>query len=122
MPRRSRLPVMLLAAGICTSGVGCAPRAYPYRRADYPQQRFERRAWEAGYREGLEHGRDDARHGREFSFARHHEDGEANQGYDRDDTSRPAYRSEYRQGFRAGYREGFNRVAGAGAFKRPEPR
>ena len=70
---------------------------------------IERRAYDKGYREGLEEGRNDARHHRDFSPTRHSEYRDADDGYHRHDGDREFYRRNYRRGFDVGYRESFDR-------------
>ena len=62
-------------------------------------------------REGVEEGRNDARHDRSFSPQRHHEYRDADNGYHRDYGEREYYRRSFRQGFEAGYRQSYERNA-----------
>lgn len=112
MLKAYRIPAILLALGVWTTTAACASRTYAYRNTGYQYQQFERRAYDNGYREGLEHGRDDARSGRQFSYTRHDEYRDADEGYHRSDGNKDVYRQAYRDGFRAGYMEAFNQVAG----------
>src|SRR5437879_36748 len=84
------LPVLLLLAGVSVAAPACAAQTYGYGypRDGYPRdgvyaRGIERRAYDNGFREGLEEGRNDARHNREFSYQRHDEYRDADQGYHR---------------------------------------
>src|SRR6266542_5287158 len=104
------LPALLLATAVAVPA--CAAQTYGYR---YPNggygRELERRAYDNGFREGLDEGRNDARHHRSFSFDRHNEFRDADNGYHRDYGDREFYRRSYRQGFQAGYTESFRREA-----------
>ena len=107
------LPALLLAAGVAVSAPACAAQTYGYgypTRGVYGRD-IERRAYDNGYREGLEEGRNDARRNRSFSPERHDEFRDADDGYRRSDGDIYYYRQNYRQGFQAGYRESFDRIA-----------
>ena len=70
------LPALLLVAGVAAAAPACAAQTYGY---GYPRTNggygrdIERRAYDNGYREGLEEGRNDARRNRNFSPERHGE-------------------------------------------------
>jgi hypothetical protein len=117
--RHLHLPAMLLAV-TAAAAPACATPFYQ-SRGGYPQS-FDRRAYDNGYREGLARGRDDARRGREFSYARDDEYRDADKGYRRQYGNRDAYRRMFRQGFQAGYTESFNRFARAFPRTTPFPR
>ena len=68
-----------------------------------------RRAYDNGYSQGFEDGRDDARRRRPFSLERHGEYRDAERGYRRGYGERDPYRVGFRRGFEAGYRDAFNR-------------
>jgi len=110
---RSRLlPALALAAGVAIAAPACA-QTYGYgggrnRDAGYARE-IERRAYDTGYREGLEEGRNDARRGRDYAPSRHGEYRNADDGYHRRDGEREFYRRVYRRGFEVGYRESFDR-------------
>jgi hypothetical protein len=101
------LITLLAATPACaqTYGYGGYGR-YPDR--GYARE-IERRAYDKGYREGLEEGRNDARHHRDFSPTRHGEYRDADDGYHRGDGDREFYRRNYRRGFDSGYRESYER-------------
>lgn len=75
-------------------------------------------AYDLGYRDGAQAGRDDARDGRGYEYQRHRDYRDANGGYDSRDGSRDAYRDRYRSGFVAGYRDGYYSASGRGAYGR----
>jgi len=102
--------MLLLAAGIALATTGCASTVYGsgYPRGDGVYGReLERRAYDNGFRQGIEQGRNDARRNRDFSPQRHSEYRDADNGYHRDYGDREFYRRTYRQGFEVGYREGY---------------
>ena len=107
------LPTLILAAGVAISAPACAAQVYrsgPPREVVY-ERGIERRAYDIGFREGVEEGRNDARRHRDFSYQRHNEFRDADQGFHRDDGDREFYRRSYREGFQAGYSGEYNRVA-----------
>jgi hypothetical protein len=71
-------------------------------------QEVERIAHQNGYHEGREAGETDARRGRSFSFDRHDDWRDADEGYKRQYGDREFYRHEFREGFSAGYTEAYN--------------
>jgi hypothetical protein len=109
------LPALVLAAGVGLSTQACAAQTYGYgypggRNGGYGRE-LERRAYENGYREGVEEGQNDARRGRDFSYQRHDEYRDADAGFRRSDGDINRYRRSYRDGFQAGYGESYNRNA-----------
>jgi hypothetical protein len=114
------LPALALAAGVGVVTPACAGPLYQSRGV-YSQS-FERRAYDNGRREGFVRGRDDARSGRQFSYARDGSYRNADIGYRRQDGSLDAYRRTFRQGFQDGYSEGFNQFARAIPRTTPYPR
>jgi len=112
MMKRSRLmPTLALAAVVAVAAPACA-QTYGYG-GRYPDagyaREIEHRAYDLGYREGLEEGRNDARRGRDFAPSRHSEYRNADDGYHRRDGDREFYRRVYRRGFEIGYRQSFDR-------------
>jgi hypothetical protein len=77
---------------------------------------IERRAYDYGYREGLQQGNSDARRNRSFSPESHSEFRNADDGYSRSDGDRSFYRQNYRQGFQVGYRESYDRLARSSVY------
>jgi hypothetical protein len=108
------IPALMLATGVAIAAPACA-QTYGYGGGygRYPDggyaRQIERRAYDKGYREGLEEGRNDARRHRDFAPARHDEYRDADDGYHRGDGDREFYRRNYRRGFEVGYRESFDR-------------
>jgi hypothetical protein len=109
---------VLLAGGVLTASAACASQGafYGYQR-DY--RNFERRAYDNGYREGLEHGEKDARRGRDFAYAHDSEYRDADHGYNRSYGSIDAYRRVFRQGYTDGYTEGYRGSHGGPDYNRP---
>lgn len=69
-------------------------------------------AYDRGYREGLHHGEEDARSGRDFAYEHDRDYQRADDGYDRRHGNRDAYRRVYRDAYATGYREGYSRSSG----------
>src|ERR1700704_2329099 len=98
------LPALLLTLGVCVATTACADQLYGYGGYGGRGGRdIERRAYDRGYREGLEEGQNDARRDRDFSYTRHDEYRDADEGFHRGDGDINLYRSSFRQGFQAGY-------------------
>jgi hypothetical protein len=104
-------PALLLVAGVAAAAPACAAQTYGYPTRGVYGRDIERRAYDYGYREGLEQGNNDARRNRSFSPERHGEFRDADDGFRRGDGDRSFYRQNYRQGFQVGYRESYNRIA-----------
>jgi len=106
------LPTLMLAGLVAVVAPACAAQTYGYR---YPSgdvyRDVERRAYDRGLRDGADEARNDVRHGRSFSFERHSEYRDADNGYHRGDGEVNFYRRSYRQGFQSGYTEIFRRDA-----------
>lgn len=64
-------------------------------------------AYQRGYEDGLQKGREDARGNREFDPVRHSWYRNANRGYDDNDGSRERYRIVYREAFEDGYQNAY---------------
>jgi hypothetical protein len=96
----------LLAGGLLTTSSACASQGtfYSYR---HENREFERRAYDNGYREGLEHGEKDGRRGRDFAYAHDSEYRDADRGYHRSFGSVEVYRRVFRQGYVDGYTQGY---------------
>ena len=101
----------LLAAGVCIAVPACASGGYYTYRDGRGAPEFERRAYDAGYREGVSHGEHDARDRREFRVDRDSDYRHADDGYHREYGDRDDYRRSFRRGYEAGYTEGYNRFA-----------
>ena len=103
------LPALVLSAGVLAAAPACASYDYyGYQRGSIARD-VERRAYDSGYREGIKKGDEDSRRGRAFSFQRHDDWRDADDGYHRDYGDREFYRRVYRRGFETGYSEAFNR-------------
>ena len=114
-------PALLLVAGVAVATPACAAQTYGYgypTRGVYGRD-IERRAYDYGYREGLEQGNNDARRNRSFSPDSHSEFRNADDGYSRNDGDRSFYRQNYRQGFQVGYRESYDRMARSERLRQP---
>src|SRR5207249_10729677 len=84
------LPALVLSAGVLAAAPACASYDYGYQRGSISRD-VERRAYDNGYREGVKRGDDDGRRGRAFSFERHGDWRDADDGYHRDYGSRDFY-------------------------------
>lgn len=69
----------------------------------------ERAAYDNGYRDGVRAGERDGRSGRSFSYNRHDDWRDADQGYRREYGSYDFYRRAFRNGFESGYSEAYDR-------------
>src|SRR5215468_5819946 len=110
---RNRYMSAVALVGLLAATPACA-QTYGYGGyGRYPDRGYareiERRAYDNGYRQGLEEGRNDARHRRDYSPTRHREYRNADDGFHRGDGDREFYRRSYRRGFDIGYREAFDR-------------
>jgi hypothetical protein len=104
---------LLFLAGVAVATPACAEQIYGYggqRRSVY-ERNFERRAYDNGYRDGVQEGQNDARRGRDFSYQRHNQYRDADDGYRRGVGDRDDYRRSFRQGFQTGYSEAYSRYA-----------
>jgi hypothetical protein len=110
LSRYRYFPALLLVAGVWIATPACAAQTYGYRDRGYARE-LERRAYDNGFREGLQEGQNDARRGHDFSYERHNEFRDADQGFRRGDGDRDLYRRSYRQGFETGYGEAYKRFA-----------
>jgi hypothetical protein len=108
--RFMNVPAALLMAGLFAAPA-CATQTYGYRGPrDYGYgAQLERRAYDNGFREGVRAGESDGRRGRQFSYSRHDDWRDADDGYRRDFGDRDFYRRNFRRGFEAGYTEAYNR-------------
>jgi hypothetical protein len=68
------------------------------------------RAYDRGYREGVQQGEQDARGRHAFGIESNRIYRDGNRGYENRDGSRNWYRTEFRRGFSFGYRQGFDRI------------
>src|SRR5687767_11440550 len=105
---------MLIAAG-CAS-TACASQVYGQRGGYY--RNVDQRAYDNGYRDGIRQGTNDGRRGRNYSYNRHDEYRDADDGYRRNTGDREFYRRSYRQGFQTGYNEGYSRYGNNSRYPR----
>lgn len=108
------LPMLALAAGVSIAAPACAARIYdtgPHGGYPPPVSRggYASLAERNGYRDGIEAGRDDARHRERFDPVRARRYRQGDHDYDRRYGSRDEYTREYRAAFERGYRDGYSR-------------
>jgi hypothetical protein len=101
---------LTLAVGLAVATQACAAQTYGYPGGGYSRD-LERRAYDNGYREGVQEGQNDARRNRDFSYQRHDEYRDADRGFRRSDGDINLYRRSFRSGFQTGYSESYNRYA-----------
>ena len=101
---------MLLMLGAWVSTPACASSGYHHD--GYSNSRIERHAYDNGFRDGVEAGRDDARHLQRFDPVRASRYREGDHHYDRRFGSREDYRREYRAAFQQGYTQGYREYRG----------
>jgi len=105
-------PALALAAGVALASPACAARIYDTGyRAGYPPPRaaYVSLAERNGYRDGIEEGRNDARHHERFDPVRTRRYRDGDHDYDRRFGPRDDYRRDYRAAFERGYRDGYSR-------------
>ena len=108
-------------AGLAAAALFIAPACAvhdPFIHHPAPVHTVDDRAYQIGYREGLDHGASDARGGRRFDVDRHRAYRTADVGY-RGYGDPNAYRHLFRQGFVSGYEEGYRRYA-RGGYQYPD--
>ncbi len=79
----------------------------PYYEPYNNRSRYTTPAFQNGYRDGLEKGRDDGDDNDRFDAARHSWYRSATRGYEDEYGSKSEYQARYREGFQAGYDEGY---------------
>jgi hypothetical protein len=98
------------------------PERYPYpRRHPYPDSYPNGRggygygsvAFDNGFKDGYDKGREDARDQDAYDPARHSRYRSGDHGYDRRYGSKEEYKNVYREGFRAGYEDGYREATGS---------
>lgn len=109
MQRVLRVLPALLIALVASATPACA--SYGGWAGQYPSNRrvIQDRGYDTGYREGFEHGRDDARRNRPFDYSRHGEYRDGDLGYG--GGNRANYRRVFRDGFAAGYNDAYRQFA-----------
>jgi len=70
MRTRRYFQALLFLAAVVVATPACAEQVYGNGGARRPAYDYERRAYDNGYREGVQDGQDDARRGRDFSYQR----------------------------------------------------
>jgi hypothetical protein len=95
----------LLALGVCVSAPACVTGGYYGHEREI--RRTDRRAYDIGFRDGVDAGRDDARHHERFDPIRAKRYRQGDHDYDRHDGSRGDYQREYRAAFQQGYEQGY---------------
>jgi hypothetical protein len=95
---------LLLVAALLLGGSAVASAQW--------RQGYNDPAWDAGYRDGLRAGEDDARDGRPFEYQRSRDYREADNGYDSRAGNRDAWKQRYREGFIGGYRDAYSTAGG----------
>jgi hypothetical protein len=113
MAKLFRYVPMLMLTGVALASPACAARIYETGpRAVYVPPRGDYRAIAArsGYRDGIEEGRNDARHHERFDPVRSRRYRSGDRDYDRRYGSRDEFAREYRANFERGYREGYERA------------
>src|SRR5205814_7092028 len=88
-----------LTIGLGIVAPACAAQTYGYQSGYGYSQDIQRRAYENGYRVGLQRGLRDVNDRRAFSYERFGDYRDADQGYRRGDGDRDFYQRAFRQGF-----------------------
>jgi hypothetical protein len=118
------LPALLLALGVGITAPACAARIYDsgYPRGGYPppasRGRYISQAAQIGYRDGMDAGRNDARHRERYDPVRAKRYRQGDHDYDRRYGNRDEYRRDYRAAFERGYRDGYGRDSRDGYGRR----
>jgi hypothetical protein len=96
------------------------PGRYPDSRGTY---RYSNIAFDNGYNDGLDKGREDARDRDSYDLNRHSRYRSADHGYEKRYGSKDEYREVYREGFRAGYNNAYRQNGNSrrGSFDFPWP-
>jgi len=107
----------MLVGGLLMTAPACATQTYRYpsaRNTGYYGRDVERVAYDNGYRDGQRAGERDGRGGRSFSFNRHDDWRDADDGYRREFGNYDYYRRSFRSAFERAYTDAFNRYANYG--------
>ena len=104
------LALVLSACAVPISARGTGPYRYPDSRS----QRYDRYAFDSGYRDGYNEGRDDARDRDRYDPHGSRLYRQADRGYEHRMGSRNAFRDQYRDGFLSGYEAGYRDARGRG--------
>jgi hypothetical protein len=101
---------LTLALGMSLGTTAAAAPASEALNQQRDYRDFERRAYDNGFRSGVERGERDARERRDFRVERSRSYRDGDEGF-RGYGDRDIYRRFFQDGFRAGYGDGYNRVA-----------
>ena len=105
------LAAALLIGGLWMTAPACAAQTYGYpsgRPVGYGYD-IDRVAYDNGYRDGRRAGERDARDRRSFSYNRHDDWRNGDDGYRREFGNFDRYRRTYRNGFETAYSDSYNR-------------
>jgi hypothetical protein len=105
------LAAALLIGGLWMTAPACAAQTYGYpsgRPVGYGYD-VDRVAYDNGYRDGRRAGERDARDRRSFSYNRHDDWRNGDDGYRREFGNFDRYRRTYRNGFETAYSDSYNR-------------
>lgn len=103
---------LLAMVGLVTIAPAFSACAYAQNPHDGYYGRVDSRAFEIGYREGLQAGRRDARRNRPNGFQYDNDYRRADKGWNWRYGDRVAYRYEFRRGYERGYREAYRNDSG----------
>ena len=109
---------VLATVGVITIAPVLSACAYA-QYGNYPRGgygRVDARAYDIGYREGIQAGERDARRNRPSGFEYDKDYRRADKGYHWRYGDREAYRHEFRRGYERGYREAYRANAGYGRY------
>ena len=104
--RTKRFSAFTLLVAALLLGAGSAVASAQWR------QGYADAAWDAGYRDGLRAGEDDARDGRPFEYQRSRDYRDADNGYQSRDGNKDQWKQRYREGFIGGYRDSYSTAGG----------
>jgi hypothetical protein len=99
--------VAVVAMVFAGSSVGAQTRRHD--PSQYGSGSRSSAAFDNGYRQGLEEGRNDARRNRPYDYRDRSDYRRGDWGWDRRSGDRDGYRNEFRRGFEVGYRDGYGR-------------
>jgi len=115
----------LLIGGLWMTAAACAAQTYGYpngpRNGGYYGRDVSRIAYDNGFRDGARAGERDGRSGRPFSYNRHDDWRDADDGYRREFGNYDFYRRTYRNGFENGYSNSYNQYNYGGRYPRNYP-
>ena len=103
------IPASVLAQGSGSRGLLGPVARYNADDAQVSYYEARRTAYDRGYREGFDEGRNDARRNERFAYQDEREFQRADNGYHRSFGDRERYRQVFRQGYASGYSEAYSR-------------